>query len=103
MGALTYRPPEADTPPPFCVQLPPYLPLPPHRRYGLFKQASVGDVNTPKPGLLDFKGGSLGGRLCFREGLRGSSRELRAVCWEACLPAFGPLGGPEHCRGPTAG
>ncbi|PSC75802.1 acyl-binding [Micractinium conductrix] len=24
--------------------------------YGLFKQASVGDVNTPKPGLLDFKG-----------------------------------------------
>lgn len=24
--------------------------------YGLFKQASVGDNNTPKPGLLDFKG-----------------------------------------------
>ena len=24
--------------------------------YGLFKQATVGDNDTPKPGLLDFKG-----------------------------------------------
>lgn len=24
--------------------------------YGLFKQASVGDNNTDKPGMLDFKG-----------------------------------------------
>lgn len=24
--------------------------------YGLFKQASVGDVNTERPGMLDFKG-----------------------------------------------
>ncbi|CAG0919835.1 unnamed protein product [Notodromas monacha] len=24
--------------------------------YGLFKQATVGDCNTSKPGLLDFKG-----------------------------------------------
>ena len=24
--------------------------------YGLFKQATVGDVNTERPGMLDFKG-----------------------------------------------
>ena len=24
--------------------------------YGLFKQATVGDVNTSRPGMLDFKG-----------------------------------------------
>ena len=24
--------------------------------YGLFKQANVGDVNVPRPGMLDFKG-----------------------------------------------
>lgn len=24
--------------------------------YGLFKQASVGDVNTKRPGAMDFKG-----------------------------------------------
>ena len=24
--------------------------------YGLFKQATVGDVNTARPGMLDFKG-----------------------------------------------
>ena len=24
--------------------------------YALFKQATVGDVNTPRPGMLDFKG-----------------------------------------------
>jgi len=24
--------------------------------YALFKQASVGDVNTDRPGMLDFKG-----------------------------------------------
>lgn len=24
--------------------------------YGLYKQATVGDNNTPKPGFLDFKG-----------------------------------------------
>ncbi|XP_075868885.1 acyl-CoA-binding domain-containing protein 7 isoform X2 [Nelusetta ayraudi] len=24
--------------------------------YGLFKQANVGDVNTDRPGMLDFKG-----------------------------------------------
>ena len=24
--------------------------------YGLFKQATVGDVNTDRPGMLDFKG-----------------------------------------------
>ncbi|KAJ9125861.1 hypothetical protein QFC24_002645 [Naganishia onofrii] len=24
--------------------------------YGLFKQANVGDVNTPKPGMMDFTG-----------------------------------------------
>uniref|UniRef100_A0A3B3R2F4 Acyl-CoA binding domain containing 7 n=1 Tax=Paramormyrops kingsleyae TaxID=1676925 RepID=A0A3B3R2F4_9TELE len=24
--------------------------------YGLYKQATVGDINTEKPGLLDFKG-----------------------------------------------
>ena len=26
--------------------------------YGLFKQATVGDVNTGRPGMLDFKGKS---------------------------------------------
>jgi len=26
--------------------------------YGLFKQANVGDVNTDRPGMLDFKGKS---------------------------------------------
>ena len=24
--------------------------------YGLFKQATVGDINTERPGMLDFKG-----------------------------------------------
>jgi len=24
--------------------------------YGLFKQANVGDVNTPRPSMIDFKG-----------------------------------------------
>ncbi|CAI9573207.1 unnamed protein product [Staurois parvus] len=24
--------------------------------YALYKQATVGDVNTPRPGMLDFKG-----------------------------------------------
>ena len=24
--------------------------------YGLFKQANVGDVNTPRPGMFDLKG-----------------------------------------------
>jgi len=26
--------------------------------YGLFKQANIGDVNTSRPGMLDFKGKS---------------------------------------------
>ena len=26
------------------------------KAYGLFKQASIGDINTERPGMLDFKG-----------------------------------------------
>lgn len=37
--------------------------------YGLFKQANVGDVNTARPGMLDFKGKAKWDAWKSREGM----------------------------------
>uniref|UniRef100_A0A803SPN5 Acyl-CoA-binding protein n=1 Tax=Anolis carolinensis TaxID=28377 RepID=A0A803SPN5_ANOCA len=56
--------------------------------YSHFKQATVGDVNTERPGMLDFKGkakwdawNGLKGKICaktytFTDGTKDSSRQL---------------------------
>ena len=44
--------------------------------YGLFKQANVGDVNTARPGMLDFKGKAKWDAWKSREGSgKGTARE----------------------------
>ncbi|KAJ8353929.1 hypothetical protein SKAU_G00214960 [Synaphobranchus kaupii] len=35
--------------------------------YGLYKQATVGDINTDKPGMLDVKGKAKMGSMGFQE------------------------------------
>lgn len=45
--------------------------------YGLFKQASVGDVNTARPGMLDLKGKAKWDAWKSREGM--SSDDAKAA------------------------
>jgi len=40
--------------------------------YGLFKQATVGDVNTERPGMMDFKGKA---KWDAWNGRKGTSKE----------------------------
>ena len=41
--------------------------------YGMFKQATVGDCNTPSPGMFDFKGSA---KWNAWNGKKGTSKEV---------------------------
>ncbi|ELU08550.1 hypothetical protein CAPTEDRAFT_96793, partial [Capitella teleta] len=47
--------------------------------YGLFKQATVGDVNTDRPGMFDLKGKSKWDSWKGREGLSKADAEAKYI------------------------
>lgn len=47
--------------------------------YSLFKQATVGDVNTPRPGMLDFKGKAKWDAWSGRKGLCKEDAERQYI------------------------
>lgn len=47
--------------------------------YGLFKQATVGDVNTARPGMLDFKGKAKWDAWEKRKGMANADAETQYV------------------------
>ena len=54
--------------------------------YALFKQGSVGDVNTARPGMLDFKGKA---KWDAWEGKKGMSQEDAKIAYCQLLKDIG--------------
>ena len=47
--------------------------------YGLYKQSTVGDCNTPKPGMLDFKGKAKWNAWNSYKGTNSSDAKLKYI------------------------
>lgn len=63
----------------------------PPRRPCAAQQGNVGDVNTPRPGMLDFKGGWEGGRGAGVQRCSGASGRTSCSAPLRCMNAsFGP-------------
>ncbi|KAK6513828.1 hypothetical protein TWF506_008261 [Arthrobotrys conoides] len=57
--------------------------------YGLYKQATVGDVNTPRPGMMDFKGKYKWDAWKSQEGKSQADAEAEYIAYVAELkPAY---------------
>ncbi|ESO10970.1 hypothetical protein HELRODRAFT_72093, partial [Helobdella robusta] len=48
--------------------------------YGLYKQATVGDTNTARPGMLDFKGKAKWDNWNGRKGLSKEDAQKQYIC-----------------------
>ncbi|XP_074028581.1 putative acyl-CoA-binding protein [Leptinotarsa decemlineata] len=58
--------------------------------YGLFKQATVGDVNTDRPGLLDLKGKAKWDAWNGRKGLaQDKAKELYVAKVQSLIDSLG--------------
>ena len=53
--------------------------------YGLYKQATVGDINTTRPGMFDMKGKAKWDNWCSRKGMGQNDAKLQYTAFVESL------------------